>query len=756
MPTRRDAAEARSRDGRVTSGCAPNDLHPHPVRPVAAPMGLKPFSVAQIGNLPYRRLVIGRAPTTPTRAQTVETPQDAILRHSRLPVCATNVRNAPNGYSGLVDHIVLLPWVARASQPWALGRSPFGAGKVLSRSLRFLLAVGLALAISTLHAADEPAKKGFFLPQNPIAAAYILGRLSTKELIEAPRSEFVFIELLQRKGLDRKYRLEALGGLAAARKTDSLAELIGGIVELDKKGEESEPVLRELAALLLQTKAADLSAKREQLEKLADEAQLPLGRQTGYAALVTADGSADKTWPQVESDTAKLADLLLSIPLIRDPGQRAALYPKVEPLIHKDDPAEVRRAAITAIAAVPGHDPETFNTLATLVKSGTERAAAIASLQRIPRKAWPKDQAEPLLESLIGYLKSVPVDQRTEPDAIAAFQLATDLSALLPPEKAQAASKTLRAIGVSVFVVRTINEQMLFDKQLIVVEAGKPVEIILINDDAMPHNLVVIMPGALDEIGQAAEKMAPEPDADGRLHVPASPKVLHATRMIDPGQQAKLSFTAPEEPGDYQYVCTFPGHWRRMVGTLAVVKDVEAYLVARAANPEPVITEWKLEDLLPDLPKISAGRNLVGAKETFQKLACVQCHRLGKEGYAYGPDLTDVFKRWKGDRAAVLNEILEPSKVIAERYRNYQFELKNGEEFLGMIVKEDADTVTVQIGPAEALIQTHKKADFKRRELQTSSLMPLGLLNLLSKEQILDLLAYLESGGEVPSAEHQH
>ena len=409
---------------------------------------------------------------------------------------------------------------------------------------------------------------------------------------------------------------------------------------------------------------------------------------------------------------------------------------------------EVRRAAITAIVSMPGHDAESFNTLASLVKSGTERSASVASLQRLPRKAWPKEQAEALIESLIAFLQKVPVEQRTEPDVISAFQFATDLATLLPPEQARAVGKTLRALGVSVFVLRTIIEQMLFDKSLIVVEAGKPVQIILINEDAMPHNFVVIAPGALEEIGEAAEKMAPDPDAQGRIHVPISTKVLHATRMAEPGQQIKLSFTAPTEPGDYQYVCTFPGHWRRMVGTLAVVQDVEAYLAKRAATPEPVMTEWKLEDLLPDLPKVSAGRNLVGGKESFQKLACVQCHKLGKEGYAYGPELVDAFKRYKNDRAEVLRQILEPSLVIADRYRNYQFELKDGDEFPGMIIKEDPDTLTVHTGPSDALIRTVKKSDLKKRELQNSSLMPVGLLNLLTKDQILDLLAYLESGAD--------
>jgi putative heme-binding domain-containing protein len=618
-----------------------------------------------------------------------------------------------------------------------------------------LLATLLFLLLSGLSQ-EETQKKTFFLPKNPTAAAYILNRLSNKELIAAPRSEFVYVALLQRKGLDRKYRLEALEGLSSIRKTDVLTELLGGIGELDKKGEELGSVLRDLTVVLLQTKASDLAAKRDALAKLAAEAELPLTRQIGYAALLTVDGSGQKAWAQVESEPARLADLILSIPLLRDAAIRAALYPKIEPLLHKADPAEVRRAAITAITTLPGHDLETFQTLAALVESGTERSTTVASLQRIPRKAWVKEQAQPLLDSLLAYLQTVPVDQRTEPDVINAFQFASDLTSLLPPEKARVLDKTLRAIGVTVFLVRTIPEQMLYDKSLIVVEIGKPIEIILINDDAMPHNLVIVTPGAVEEIGQAAEKMTPEPDGQGRIHVPPSPKVLHATKMVDPGQQAKLSFTAPEEPGDYQYVCTFPGHWRRMVGTLAVVKDVEAYLASRAATPEPTMTEWKLEDLAPDLANVGAGRNLEGGKDSFTRLACAQCHKLGKEGINYGPDLSDVFKRYGNDRAAVLRQILEPSLVISNRYVNYQFELKNGDSSLGMIIKEDENNLTVQTGPSDALIQTIKKSEIKERQPQSSSAMPLGLLSTLSKNQILDLLAYLESGGNLPPHEHAH
>jgi putative heme-binding domain-containing protein len=626
----------------------------------------------------------------------------------------------------------------------------------IQRPLSLVLALSAALTVSVSRGAEEPSKKPLFLPKSPVAAAYVLARLSNKELMEAPRSEFVYVALLQRAGLDRKYRMEALEGLARERKTDPLTELIAGLSALDRKGEDALPVLRELTGLLVQRAPAELAKKREDLMKLATEGEQAKARQAGYAAVVTGDGAIDQAWQAAEAEPARLADLLLSIPLLRDNALRAGLYARVQPLLDRGDAAEVRRAAMAAIVAVPGHDEQTFKALAALAIAGTERAAAVESLQKIPRKSWPKDQAEPLLASMMAYLKDVPADQRTAPESVSAFQLASDLVAMLPAEQAKAAGRALRAVGVSVFVIRTVHEQMLYDKTLLVVEAGRPVEIVLVNEDSMPHNLVVVTPGATEEVGKAAEKMAPEPDAQGRIHVPASPKVLHATRMVDPGQEAKLSFTAPTEPGDYQYVCTFPGHWMRMVGTLAVVKDVEAYLASRPAAPEPKNTEWTVADFVADLAAAGAGRNLAGARETFTKLACVQCHKLGQEGYAYGPDLTDVFKRWKGDRAAVLGEILEPSKVIADRYKNYVFELNDGDELVGMIVKEDTDVVTVQTGPSDTLIKPVKKSDIRKRELQSSSMMPLGLVNLLTKEQVLDLLAYIEAGGKAPGHDHGH
>src|SRR6187402_456402 len=156
------------------------------------------------------------------------------------------------------------------------------------RTLFISLLIG-AFAQPLLVGQEDAPRKSFFLPKSPTAAAYVLGRLSNQELIEAPRGEFVYVALLQRPGLERRYRIEALEGLAKVRNTDTLTELLAGLTELDKKGAAYEAVLRDLSPILLQSKPEALAAKRETLTQLAANPQLALTRQLSYAAMVVAD-----------------------------------------------------------------------------------------------------------------------------------------------------------------------------------------------------------------------------------------------------------------------------------------------------------------------------------------------------------------------------------------------------------------------------------------------------------------------------------
>jgi azurin len=134
---------------------------------------------------------------------------------------------------------------------------------------------------------------------------------------------------------------------------------------------------------------------------------------------------------------------------------------------------------------------------------------------------------------------------------------------------------------VQVVKIGTIPEQMLFDLKWFAVEAGKSVQIQLTNPDAMPHNLVLTMPGSLREIGAASMTMTPPTDPAAKAYVPDSPLVLQATRLVQRDEVDRLNFTAPTKPGEYVYLCTFPGHWIRMYGVMLVVPNLQAW----EANP---------------------------------------------------------------------------------------------------------------------------------------------------------------------------
>ncbi len=118
--------------------------------------------------------------------------------------------------------------------------------------------------------------------------------------------------------------------------------------------------------------------------------------------------------------------------------------------------------------------------------------------------------------------------------------------------------------------IASVPERMLFDVKSFTVKPGQPVKLVFSNPDLMQHNLVIVAPGALEEVGIAGNEMAKDPDGIKKDFVPKSDKVLHATKLIDPQATAILRFRAPVQPGRYPYVCTFPGHWVIMNGVMEV------------------------------------------------------------------------------------------------------------------------------------------------------------------------------------------
>lgn len=144
---------------------------------------------------------------------------------------------------------------------------------------------------------------------------------------------------------------------------------------------------------------------------------------------------------------------------------------------------------------------------------------------------------------------------------------------VLEPQSAvdqAAAKKPEQELGEVVLHLKALPGKMAFDQEVLTVSAGKSVSLLFDNSDQMPHNIVVVKPGNTEKVGTAADGMASLADGYEKQFVPDMPEVLFATPLVNAGETYQLDFAAPDAPGDYPFICTFPGHWRIMQGILKV------------------------------------------------------------------------------------------------------------------------------------------------------------------------------------------
>jgi azurin len=102
------------------------------------------------------------------------------------------------------------------------------------------------------------------------------------------------------------------------------------------------------------------------------------------------------------------------------------------------------------------------------------------------------------------------------------------------------------------------------------VKAGERISLTLINPDTMPHNIAILKPGTMAKVGDGVNHMAALPDGASKRYIPEGGDVLFYTDITDPGDSFSIHFNAPATPGEYPYICTFPGHWLIMNGVMVV------------------------------------------------------------------------------------------------------------------------------------------------------------------------------------------
>ncbi len=297
-------------------------------------------------------------------------------------------------------------------------------------------------------------------------------------------------------------------------------------------------------------------------------------------------------------------------------------------------------------------------------------------------------------------------------------------------------------------------ERMLFSTREFSATVGQPIKLVFTNPDATDHNLVIVKPDALAEVGMAANEMAKDARNANSDFIPKEKAslILHASPMIGPTRKSKIHvfrFDAPSEPGIYPFVCTYPGHWIIMNGKMIIGRDQSEVAALKAAGTPKIVKEWSLQDF-PEVVDSNAPVGLDEKKialgmQAFLKAQCQQCHKVGDHGLSLGPDLIETTKKYHGRK--LLQQVLEPSVEIHPKFQMVHFLLDNGTVVSGVVVKESDDgfeIVTNLLTPN--LVTKVEKSNIEDSYASKSSAMPQGLVNVLMRDEVLYLLEYLESG----------
>lgn len=149
-------------------------------------------------------------------------------------------------------------------------------------------------------------------------------------------------------------------------------------------------------------------------------------------------------------------------------------------------------------------------------------------------------------------------------------------------------------------------------------------------------------------------------------------------------------------------------------------------------------TNINAKELLALQGNAEAGKALVLANQAVQ---CLNCHQIGKQGKALGPNLSEIGKKWQ--RAQLLESMLYPSKTIEDQYRTQVVITNDGKSHSGVVVEKTAKEIVLR--PANGMdirIPLHAIEEILPQPI---SLMPEGILRDLTAQQAADLLAYLET-----------
>jgi len=161
-----------------------------------------------------------------------------------------------------------------------------------------------------------------------------------------------------------------------------------------------------------------------------------------------------------------------------------------------------------------------------------------------------------------------------------------------------------------------------------------------------------------------------------------------------------------------------------------------------AQSPRSLVRNWTMEDLIEDVSSLQPEtRSIEGGQKALAAALCLRCHRIGQRGSPVGPDLTHVSKRFDG--RALLESIIDPSRQVDPKYYNASFLMSDGRVITGRTVGVNKSQLTIETDPLTARTVVIDRSDIEASLESTRSPMPDGLLDTLTRDEVLDLIALL-------------
>ena len=375
-------------------------------------------------------------------------------------------------------------------------------------------------------------KQGEQLTTQPEANRYLINLLTTKELLSLPQDINVLMSLLTRSDVGIAQKENAVNSLAEIQKMSRIDVLLQAIRSEKKQAVSGDNITQnELIRLLLISEKRQLEQNMQDFKRIIKEDSSETMRAISYAAILTVEQSDESVLTVVREHKTNLSGYLIGISFLTDPVFKASFYKKVSEFAPQ----------LPAIA------------FPLLMKMTIDTEA----------------QTQPTKDLLMS-MEQLPQSVQNTEGFSQALAIMKNLTGSLAEKDQKEIIAILERMGTIEIKLTTVEAKMAFDKKNITVPSGRSISLIFDNPDLMPHNVVIIKPGSTEKVGQAADAMASMKDGFEKNFIPSTSDVLFATPLVNSGKSFRLDFKAPLQPGEYPFICSFPGHWQIMQGILTV------------------------------------------------------------------------------------------------------------------------------------------------------------------------------------------